>query len=198
MRDTVKVNLSSNAAGMDARSARMVYRIRQFMQGFAASVAPDELDRVALILPPQAMTLFLRMPVDAQRHSLNVLQTLASEGDVLQDLACAALLHDAGKIAADKVISLWMRVPLVLLDALLPTASARMARAEPQRGWRYLLHVHREHPAIGAAWAREAGCTPLTCALIERHQEALPPLPASDDDPETALLRRLQCADNAN
>lgn len=180
----------------------MVYRIRQFMQGFAASVAPVELDRAARILPPAALALFLRMPVDAQRHSLNVLQTLASEGDVAHDLACAALLHDVGKIAADKIaaggIALWMRGPLVLLDALLPAASARMARAEPQRGWRYLLYAHREHPSIGAAWARKTGCTPLTCALIERHQEVLPQLPSAQDDPQSALLRRLQRADNAN
>lgn len=171
-----------------------IYRVGQFFRGFAAQVTPDEIVAAARRLPPGGVTLFLQMPDDAQRHSLNVLATLEAEGDVSDDLAAAALLHDVGKVAAQGRISLWTRGPLVLLEAFAPGLTAELAR--PTTGWRYALWVQQHHPAIGAAWAQQGQCSDLTCRLIARHQEHLPPPSTADD--ETRLLRRLQHADGIN
>jgi hypothetical protein len=56
------------------------------------------------------------------------------------------------------------------------------------------LHVQFDHPAIGAAWAREAGCTELTCWLIAHHQDKT--LPSSGE--KRTLLAALQWADERN
>jgi hypothetical protein len=153
------------------------------------------MQEAARTLPPAASDLFRRMPADARRHSLNVLHSLQAQGEVSNDLAAAALLHDVGKLAADDAgapITLWLRGPLVLLDALSPRWMDRLASAEPSTGWRFALHVHRNHPAIGALWAQECGCSALTCRLIAAHQQRSATLPNA----ELAQLRRLQAADN--
>jgi hypothetical protein len=55
--------------------------------------------------------------------------------------------------------------------------------------------VHAHHPAIGAAWAEEAGCEPLAVRLIARHQEALASEPIGEVE---KLLAALQWADDLN
>ena len=113
------------------------------------------------------------MPVGAQRHSLNVLYAVRQAGIVDADLDAAALLHDAGKLAADEAgvrLSPWLRGPLVLLEAWAPAILRRAAHANPTLGWRYAVYVHFEHPRLGAEQARRAGCSELTCWLIEHHQ----------------------------
>ncbi len=90
------------------------------------------------------------------------------------DLAAAALLHDVGKVAADDAgayLGLWMRGPIVLLEAWRPDLLVRLASPQPAASLRYALFVHLAHPQIGAAWANEAGCSPLTCWLIAHHQD---------------------------
>ncbi len=156
----------------------MLYRLRQFLNGFHAAVDPAELAQVAELLPPKAFDLFQQMPVDAQRHSLNVLQTLQKAGHTDADLLSAALLHDVGKVAADEAgvpIRLWSRGLLVVVEMMAPHLLAQWAVAEPtstwQNRWRYTLHVHLMHPQIGAAWAKEAGCSPRTVWLIDHHQD---------------------------
>lgn len=176
----------------------MLYRLRQFLQGLNARVSVDEMCIVTQILPKAAVALFVRMPVDAQRHSLNVLYALPVAERQEADLAIAALLHDVGKVAADEAgvrLGLWLRGPLVILDAVAPQLLEQWASANPQQGWRYALYVQRTHPQIGALWASQAGCPPLACWLIEHHQaaELLP-----DDGRRSALLRALQQADNRN
>jgi hypothetical protein len=138
------------------------------------------------------------MPVDAQRHSLNVLQTLQTAGWSHRDLAVAALLHDAGKIAAAQAgirLNLWWRGPLVLLETFIPGLFRRLHSPDPAKGWRYVLYVHHEHPKIGAAWACAAGCSSLACWLIAHHQDK-----AADDAPaeHQKLLRALYWADDIN
>lgn len=172
-----------------------VYRVGQFFRGFSAQVTPEEVVNAARRMPPGGVTLFMQMPVDAQRHSLNVLAALDAEGGMSDDLAAAALLHDVGKIAAEGQISLWTRGPLVLVETFAPGLIARLAA--PTSGLRYALWVHQEHPAIGAAWARQVQCSERTCRLIARHQDQLPSSSATDDE-ETHLLWRLQSADNRN
>lgn len=166
-----------------------------------ATVTPEDRKRAALVLPPAALPLFTQMPVDAQRHSLNVLQTLWQAGQRHPDLAVAALLHDCGKIAAAQGgvrLNLWVRGPLVLLDAFAPRLTTRWASSNPAHGWRYLLYVQREHPAIGAAWAAAAGCTPLSCWLIAQHQSPVDQTLVDHSDEERQarrLLAALQQAD---
>lgn len=172
-----------------------LYRVGQFWRGLHATVTAQERARVSQVLPPAAVALFETMPRDAQRHSLDVLATLDAAGYGERALAAAALLHDVGKIAANDAglrLGLWLRGPLVLLEALAPAWSARQARADPTMGWRYLLHVHVQHPAIGAAWAEQAGCDEVCCWLIAMHQtspEHCAPGPWRD------LLAALQWAD---
>jgi hypothetical protein len=137
------------------------------------------------------------MPADAQRHSLNVLGTLQAARPVPPDLAAAALLHDVGKVAADDAgayLGLWLRGPMVLVEAVWPGLLRRLASDRPAPNLRYALFVQEQHPAIGAAWARDAGCSQLTCWLIEHHQDKA----LTGDEQQCALLARLQAADEAN
>ena len=150
------------------------YRVRQFLRGWTARIGDDERLLVAQSLSPAALALFLRMPADAQRHSVNVLNTLRGASAVPPDLATAALLHDVGKVAASDAgayLGLWIRGPLVIVEALRPRLLRRLACSQPSPSVRYALYVHLEHPHIGAEWAREAGCDGLTCWLIEHHQD---------------------------
>ena len=188
------------------------YRLRQFGRGLVASLRRQPLRRdeerlVDALLTPAARRLFARQPVDAQRHGLNVLHDLqraARDEPALRApaLQIAALLHDAGKVAAAEAgvpITLWLRGPLVVLEALLNKRAPDRLRAwasdNPQHGWRYALHVHLQHPAIGATWAQAAGCPPLACWLIAHHQNEPP---ADTPAHRRNLLVALQQADNRN
>jgi hypothetical protein len=178
---------------------RAAYRIGQFWAGLGARVTPEELAQVRRLLGPRATVLFTAMPVDAQRHSLNVLASLGELAQREPELAVAALLHDAGKTAADRSglrLGLWLRGPLVLLEAILPGVAAALAVDDPRQGWRYVLHVQAAHPAIGATWAAEAGCGALACWLIAHHQTR--PELVEADDYRRALLAALQRADGAH
>lgn len=177
---------------------RIFWRVRQFVRGVFAHVDADEMLEVTRALPKAAVCRFCQMPLDGQRHSLNVLYTLQAAGWHDPDLAAAALLHDVGKVAGDTAkirLSPWLRGPLVLLTALAPAKVKAMASDDPATGWRYLLHVHREHPAIGAAWAGADGCSDLTCWLIEHHQDQPGYTPADRRD---ELLAILHWADSRN
>ena len=159
---------------MQGTAGRISRRIRQFVGGITASVSVDDLQQAARFLPPAGLTRFRQMPVDAQRHSLNVLTTLQRAGWHDPDLAAAALLHDAGKLAAAAAgltFNAWVRTALVLMETLAPTLAARLTVDDAAGGWRYLLHVHLAHPRIGAHWADADGCSPLTCWLIAHHQD---------------------------
>jgi hypothetical protein len=153
------------------------YRIAQFSNGWHASVTAQDLSLVEQVLSPvgpEAVELFRRMPVDAQAHSLRVIKALQADGPTPPDLAAAALLHDVGKAAADDAgayLGLWLRGPIVLLEAWRPHLLVRLASSKPAASLRYALFVHLTHPQIGAAWAEEAGSSPLTCWLIAHHQD---------------------------
>lgn len=151
------------------------------------------------ILPPAALALFNRLPADAQRHSLDVLRAVRAMGVNDPDLDAAALLHDVGKLAADNGdirLGLWLRGPLVLWEAWSPQTLRRIGDADPTSGWRYTAYVHLEHPRIGAEWASRAGCSDLTCWLIQHHQHNLTDVEA--DDYGRRLLAVLQAADNSS
>ena len=181
--------------------SRVRYRVGQFFHGFfAAELGEDERQLVADLLPVDAAALFFEMPMDAQRHSINVLHVLGEAGYEDADLGAAALLHDVGKAEAKRAgvgINLWWRGPLVLSEAVAPERLQRQARTDHSAGWRYALHVHFAHPQIGADWAREAGCSELTCWLIEHHQDESAPDEETIDH-RYQLLAALQWADGLN
>lgn len=152
------------------------YRVRQFFRGLFAKITPAEEEEVQRYLSAAEYALFCRMPLDARRHSLNVLQMLIASGKRDSELAVAALLHDVGKVAADESgtkLGLWIRGPIVLLESIWPRAIEQLASASPSDGWRYALHVQLEHPRIGAEWADAAGSSAVTCWLIASHQKKL-------------------------
>ena len=156
---------------------RARYRVAQFFNGWRAVITAHDAALVDQLLAPvgsRASELFRRMPIDAQAHSLRVIKALQADGPTPPDLAAAALLHDVGKVAADDAgayLGLWIRGPLVLLEAWRPDILARLASPQPAGSLRYALFVHLAHPQIGAAWAKDAGCGPLTCWLIAHHQD---------------------------
>ena len=169
--DRSEVEQREDGAG-PLRRAR--YRVGQFLRGWRASLTSAEREEVAQTLPPAALALFMRMPADAQAHSVRVLHHVQEDGATPADLSVAALLHDAGKVAASDAgayLGLWMRGPVVLLEAFAPALLSRLAAAQPSRSPRYALYVQLMHPQIGAAWARAAGCSELACWLIEHHQD---------------------------
>ncbi len=185
------------------RIAGAAYRVGQFWRGLYARLDSDELAQAAALLGPQALPLFEAMPADAQRHSLNVLWTLRQAGHDHPDLAVAALLHDAGKVAAAAggiPLVLWLRGPLVLMERFAPRLLRRWAADDPSTGWRYTVYVHLEHAAIGARWAAQRGCSPLACWLIEHHQTAQDALGDRHgvDGEWVRLLAALQWADAVN
>ena len=163
-------------------------------------MAPEERLLAVQVLPPRAVALFDRMPIDAQRHSLNVLQAVRGMGIKDSDLDAAALLHDVGKLSSTcngPRVGLWLRGPLVVLEATAPALLTSVAKPEPDAGWRYVVYAHREHPSIGAKWAASAGCSALTCWLIRHHQDERSRLESSGvREYELRLLAALQEADN--
>lgn len=180
------------------------YRVYQFFVALKASlplwaggvkggltVADERL--VKSILPAAGQQLFARMPPNDQRHALAVARSLRQAGYHDRALLQAALLHDAGKSLGQPIIH---RVLIVLLEAFWPAMLERLATApDGTRGWRRPFVVHAQHPAIGADWARTAGCEPLAVSLVARHQDILSPAPTG---PEDELLAALQWADNSN
>ena len=179
------------------RWSRVRYRLKQFWLGVGAALSAEDWALVRATLPPAPRALFARMPVDAQDHSLRVLSTLQAQGEVGPDLAAAALLHDVGKVAAlesGAYLGLWLRGPMVVVEAVAPGLLARVADPRPSARVRYAVYVQQHHAAIGAQWAQTAGCTPLTCWLIEHHQDKR----LSGTAEQSMLLARLQTADGAN
>lgn len=176
-----------------------LYRVRQFVQGLGAHVTDAERRQVAVILPAAAQPIFARMPLDAQRHSLNVLHTLQATGPIDCDLAVAALLHDAGKTVPGPAgirLGLWARGPLVLAETFAPALVHSMAEPVPSHRLRYAMYVHTQHPRLGARLAEQAGCRRLACWLIEHHQDHI--LPADASTEQARLLTQLQRADSRN
>jgi len=89
-------------------------RIGQFWRHASARVTPQENANAERILGPLA-PFFLELPVNDQRHGLDVLETVIQlERQPSPLLQQAALLHDLGKVA---------------LDAMLPKSFSRVVEA---------------------------------------------------------------------
>ncbi|MBC8252896.1 MAG: hypothetical protein H8E35_02555 [Ardenticatenia bacterium] len=192
---------------MNQPGSALRYRVGQFQRALTARVSEEEIAQAICILTPEARALFRRQAAQDQRHGLTVYHALRRAGHTNPHLLAAALLHDVGKAAA--YLPAWQRAVIVFLRRFAPRLLARLSRGEPQgyalslvlssveglpKGWRHPFVVHARHPEVGARWAREAGCSPLTVALIQRHQHRL----ASCQTEEDQLLAALQAADSLN
>jgi len=167
------------------------YRVGQFLRALTARVSEEEVEQGISILTPEAQALFRRQATQDRHHALAVYHALRQTGHTNLQLLAAALLHDVGKAAAR--LPAWQRAAIVLLERFAPHLLARLSRGEP-RGWRRPLVIYAQHAEVGARWAQEAGCAPLTVALIRRHHDRL----ASCQIGEDQLLAALQAADNLN
>lgn len=165
------------------------YRVGQFVRALTATVSQDESEDAMRILTLEAQALFHRQTIQDQRHAVTVYHGLRQAGHINPQLLAAALLHDVGK-AATRIPS-WQQAVIVLLERFAPRLLARLSRGELVQRWRRPFVVHARHPQVGARWAQEAGCSPLTVALIRRHQERLATSQAEEDQ----LLAALQAAD---
>jgi len=164
-------------------------RYHQFWHALLARPMTEvNLAQVQAILTPEQMTLFSRLQLSEQTHSLRVLKTLKTGGESHPDLFIAALLHDIGKIRYP--LCLWQRVFIVLAKAIWPDRVEAYGKNKPQ-GWQLPFVVAAQHPAWGANLALEAGVSPLAGNLIRKHQESI----SSGINLESQLLIALRNAD---
>lgn len=175
--------------------SRVFYRIRQFGEALLVKPSDEDLALARRYLTPAQMSLFCRMQLRDQVHSIAVLRKLMNDNPGLLDgqerhLYAAALLHDVGK--SRYPLKLWERVVIVLARTLLPRQSQLWGSAPP-KGWRRPFVVAEKHAEWGAQMAEMAGASPLTVYLIRYHQDVFDSEPIST---ENYLLRRLQAADH--
>jgi hypothetical protein len=156
-------------------------KTRQFRSHIRAHVSAAEREGLADWLTPAQLALFDAMHIADQRHGLDVVATLRSDGVTDADALVAGLLHDAGK--GDTGV--WPRVAFSLGQRYGRWAWAA-ARVVP--GWGAAIERLRTHATTSAELARAAGCTQRTVALIRDQDEPR--------DAEFGELLRL--ADEAN
>jgi putative nucleotidyltransferase with HDIG domain len=159
-------------------------RVAQFWRHTAARVTPDERADAVGILGPRLAPLFLGLPVNEQRHALDVLTTLEGLGEDDRVLQQAALLHDIGKAAAH--FSIVDRSLAVFLEAVAPSMWSRLLRRLPDFRQRY--ETYRRHAAIGAARLQELGADEVAAVIAEHHAPS----------PTLERTRRLRHADGRN
>lgn len=147
---------------------RALYRVGQFWRAARARVRPGELSVLEEYCSPPERTLFLRMSAWDQRHCLDVHARLRAAGCDDGPLLHAALLHDAGKSVAR--ITVWHRTAAVVLAALCPGVLARLAPSMAG-DWRHPMYVLREHAALGAELAAQAGSPAEVQEYIRRHHQ---------------------------
>jgi hypothetical protein len=162
-----------------------LHRLSQFWRHSAARVTAAELNRARTILGPDLSGFFADLPVNDQRHGLDVLETVDQSvthpPSLLQQ---AALLHDMGKVGAG--FSIVERSLTVLLQSLAPRLLRELLRARPAFARRYAIYA--DHARIGAERLRAAGATELASVVAEHHVT----------HPEHEVTRLLQRADHAN
>jgi putative nucleotidyltransferase with HDIG domain len=162
-----------------------LHRVGQFWRHTSARVTPQEQALVQRVLGADLASLFGQLPVNDQRHGLDVLATvIQQEAEPSRLLQQAALLHDVGK--AGTRFSVIDRSLAVFLGALSRQTFDVVLRARPDFGRRYA--AYREHARIGADRLQALGADELALIIAEHHA----PNPASE------VTRRLQRADGRN
>ena len=162
-----------------------MHRVAQFWRHSSARVTAAELNAVRELLGPGLATFFSELPVNDQRHGLDVLDSVRgmdSQPPVI--LQQAALLHDIGKVGAR--LSVVERSLTVLLTSIAPRLLDLAIRARPAFALRYATYAN--HARIGADRLRAAGAAELAAVVAEHHAP----------QPSLEVTRRLQRADGAN
>ena len=163
----------------------VLHRVGQVWRHSSARVSSAETARAREILGPQLAPFFLALPVNDQRHGLDVLTTLERDGAAAQPLLQqAALLHDMGKV--DAHFSLVERSLTVFLARVAPPVLATLLRIRP--GFRRRFLTYRNHASVGAAQLRAVGAADLAAVVEEHHA----------DHPQLDVTRRLRGADRRN
>lgn len=161
------------------------HRVGQFWRHASARVSEQERGDAERWLGPALWPLFAQLPVNDQRHGLDVLETVRRlEGQPDQLLQQAALLHDVGKAGAR--FSVVERSLTVFLRAASPRLLQVVLRAQP--GFARRHDIYTDHARIGAAQLRAAGAPELAAVVAEHHAP----------DPTSEVTRRLQRADGRN
>lgn len=163
------------------------YRVRQVWDLFRRRPTPADEVWLHQWLDAPKRALFYGQQEGDQGHALQVARTLVAQGADDPRLIEAALLHDAGKAPG---VALPYRVLLLVAARLAPGWLESLSA--DRHGWLAPLARAHHHPAIGAAYARAAGCEPDVVALIAHHQRRDAPL--SGD--LARLLTRLQQVDD--
>jgi len=162
-----------------------LHRVGQFWRHASARVAASEAIAAEAILGSELAPLFRQLPVNDQRHGLDVLATVGRLYDTPDRLLQqAALLHDVGK--AGTRFAVIERSLAVFLEAISPAALTGLMRARPGFGRRYL--AYRDHARIGAERLRAQGAFDLATVVQEHHAAA----------PTSEVTKRLQRADRRN
>jgi putative nucleotidyltransferase with HDIG domain len=161
------------------------HRVGQFWRHASARVSEQERGAAERLLGPALWPLYAQLPVNDQRHGLDVLETVRRlEGQPDRLLQQAALLHDVGK--ADARFSVVDRSLTVLLHATSPRLLQLVLRSRPAFARRHRVYV--DHARIGADRLRTVGASELAEIVAEHHAAH----PVSD------VTRRLQRADGRN
>jgi len=115
------------------------------------------------------------------------------------------LLHDVGK--SRFLLRLWERVYVVLVKAFIPLLAQRWGCEPPAvltsspdelrvPGWRRPFVIACHHPIWGAEMVAKTGASPLTVALIKKHQEVMTVSPKAISSIETRLMQSLRAVDD--
>src|SRR5207247_8744989 len=133
-------------------------------------------------LGPELAPLYAQLPVNDQRHGLDVLDTVTRlDGQPGRLLQQAALLHDVGKGSAR--FSAVDRGLTVFLQAALPRILQSMLAARPAFARRF--EIYRDHARIGAETLHTLGAHELAAVVAEHHIA----------DPTLEVTRHLEGAD---
>ena len=166
-------------------TASALHRVGQFWRHASARVTPAERATAARVLGPELAPLFAQLPINDQRHGLDVLDTVTRlEGQPSRLLQQAALLHDLGKAAAR--FSVVDRSLTVFLQAALPRILQSMLAARPAFARRF--EIYRDHARIGAETLHTLGAHELAAVVAEHHIA----------DPTLEVTRHLKRADGRN
>src|SRR5919201_2784995 len=164
---------------------RALHRVSQFWRHASARVEADERAMVGAILGPALGPLFFELPVNDQRHGLDVLTTVRRlEPSPSRLLQQAALVHDAGKAGIH--FSIIDRSLTVFLEAVSPRLFQLMLLARPLFARRYA--VYKDHAQLGARRLPALGAPDLAAVVAEHHAS----------QPMLDVTRRLQAADRRN
>ena len=158
---------------------------------YSRPLLPLDVTPARAILSDAQFALFRQLRRDEQLHALHVLATVREQpGETPLALACAALLHDVGKLRYP--LSVFGKIWAVLLGNIGPRVVARWDAGGRVAFWRRPQYVLSQHPAWGAEMAAAAGAAECTCWLIAEHQT---PVARWVTHPDRELLQRLQAAD---